>query len=244
MKMNAIINLCGWKGELGYPSHTHQTYEIIYYLEGEGILKTAAGNLPFSAGSIAVIPPEHSHATTSKAGFRLFALRAEFGSFFAISEPLMTCDVAEREAEALIKMIYRNRTDQGEYFSSILASLANFILKHSQPADELTRAVRKAAIDLAENFYIPNISPATILKESGYSEDYIRAQFKKIYEKTPGEFLTELRIEHAKHLIHVYGSALPLLEIAERCGFADYTYFSQKFKEVVGQSPRHYRKEL
>lgn len=243
MKMNATINLCGLQGQIGYPLHTHQTYEIIFYLEGEGFLRADSRDLPFSPGSIAVIPPEVSHATLSKAGFRLFALRADFGNLFAFSEPIMTCDVAEREAEALIKMIYRNRTDPGEYYSAMILALAHFILKNACPADALSQAVRKVANTLAEQFYLPDLSPTALLNESGYSEDYIRAHFKRSYGKTPVDFLADLRIDHAKHLIHVYKSVLPLMEVAERCGFSDYTYFSQKFKAAVGCSPREYAKK-
>jgi len=45
-------------------------------------------------------------------------------------------------------------------------------------------------------------------------------------------------------LIDLYRSTLSLQEIAERCGYTDYVYFSKKFKEVTGVSPRDYKKNL
>ena len=81
-----------------------------------------------------------------------------------------------------------------------------------------------------------------LLRSSGYAEDYIRAQFKKITGKTPGRFLTEIRIKHACYMMEAYGSVLTLNEIAEKCGYTDYVYFSKRFKEITGSTPRHYTK--
>lgn len=87
----------------------------------------------------------------------------------------------------------------------------------------------------------PEIDLIKILLTSGYSEDYIRACFKKITGKTPTDFLTDVRIKHACYLIDIYKDTLTLSEIAEQCGYVDYIYFSKKFKTVMGMSPRVYR---
>ena len=39
----------------------------------------------------------------------------------------------------------------------------------------------------------------------------------------------------------IYQDNLSLSEIAEKCGYLDYVYFSKKFKSVMGLSPREYR---
>lgn len=242
--MKFIINYCGSNEQFAYPLHPHNTYEINYYIEGEGILRTSMGDLPFSSGSIALIPPGFLHGSSAKTGLHFFAIRAEFGNIFNLSEPLMIRDNSEQEAESLIRMIYRNRTKPGDYLSHLIETYAHFILQNIEPEDELTQAVRKLAKELADDFHRSDLSPATLMRESGYSEDYLRAHFKKILGKTPVDYLANLRIEQAKHLIHIYRNTMPLMEIAERCGFESYTYFSQKFKALTGQSPRAYQKEL
>lgn len=240
--MKVTIHLCGKDNRLAYPLHTHDTYEIIYYIEGEGVLRTPNGELPFSAGSIALIPPGVAHGTSSKARFLLYATRADFGNLFHFDEPIMIRDNEEQEAESLVRMIFRNRLKPGDYLSMLTETYAHFILQNIEPEDALTQIVRKVAKELADDFHRPDLSPAALLKESGYSEDYLRAHFKKVIGKTPIDYLTKLRIEHAKYLIHVYRDTMPLSEIAERCGFESYTYFSQKFKALTGRSPREYKK--
>ena len=52
--------------------------------------------------------------------------------------------------------------------------------------------------------------------------------------------IRNLRIEKAKNLLT--GKAdMPIIEIAEACGFADYNYFISLFKSKTGQSPKRYR---
>ncbi|MBQ8146607.1 MAG: AraC family transcriptional regulator [Clostridia bacterium] len=69
------------------------------------------------------------------------------------------------------------------------------------------------------------------------------ACFKKVTGKTPNEFLTVIRIEHACFLMDIYHSKLSLAKISEQCGYLDYIYFSKKFKSIMGVSPRKYRNQ-
>ncbi len=239
--MNALIVYSRPTERIANSLHIHKTFEIIHYLEGEGVLHTSVGDLPFSPGSIALVPAGISHGTSSKAGFGLICIQAAFDHIFNFTKPMMIQDNGDREAEKLIWMIYRNRTNPGDYLSHLYETYAHFVLQNIEPENELTRCLRKVAKEISDDFYHPALSPAALLRESGYSEDYLRAHFKKLFGKTPGDYLAELRIEHAKYLIHVYRDAVPLHEIAERCGFESYTYFSQKFKALTGQSPRAYK---
>ena len=64
---------------------------------------------------------------------------------------------------------------------------------------------------------------------------------KQMTNKTPIEFLTHMRIRHACYLMDVFKNALSLAEIAEKCGYTDYIYFSRRFKQQMGVSPRAYK---
>ena len=240
--MDYIINIFGLNGERNFARHTHKNIEIIYYLEGDGFLSTEKGDLPFSKGSIAIVPPGTSHGSVSTRGMKLITIESSFSNFLNFSEPLMLMDNASRDAEALVRIIYRNRNNAEEYLSALVDAFLRFLMQNMKVENNLTRAVRKIADQLSEHFYQADLSPSALLQESGYAEDYIRAHFKKIYDKTPHKYLNELRIAHARYLIDNYQETLLLSEIAERCGFIDYVTFYQKFKSLVGCSPRKYKK--
>lgn len=59
---------------------------------------------------------------------------------------------------------------------------------------------------------------------------------------TPIAYLTGLRIERARELIHTRPD-LPLTAIGAMCGFETSQYFSFRFKAETGLSPRRYRSE-
>ncbi len=73
------------------------------------------------------------------------------------------------------------------------------------------------------------------------SNTYLGMILKKETGKTFIEYLTEIRVRHAKELLHL--SDLKNYEVAEACGFSDATYFSTVFKKVCGLSPSAYRKQ-
>lgn len=241
--MNYELNYLSVDDAQGFPLHSHDGYEIIYYFKIDGELQTDQENSPLSSGMISILPPNTMHRSDSKDGFTAIAMRGPFGNLLQFKKPMVINDNADHDAEALIRMIYRNRFNSDDYLTTLIQAFLHFILQNTQPEDSLTRAVRKIANELSERFYDCDLSPTNLLKESGYAEDYIRAHFKKVMGATPNGFLNTLRIDHARYLIEVYHSALALSEISERCGFTDYVYFSKKFKELVGLSPKEYKKQ-
>ena len=110
--------------------------------------------------------------------------------------------------------------------------------------DDIFLAVKGIAERISDDFYNCNIDLCKLLNQSGYSEDYIRAQFKKITGKTPTEFLTQVRIDHACHLIDLFKSALPLSDVAEKCGYSDLYTFCHSFKRLTGYTPKEYRSSM
>lgn len=66
--------------------------------------------------------------------------------------------------------------------------------------------------------------------------------FKKATKKTYIQFLTEIRITHACHLIeHTQQS---ITEICYASGYQNWANFSKQFKQIVGKSPMQLRKEV
>ena len=98
--------------------------------------------------------------------------------------------------------------------------------------------------NISSNFFECDINIKNILDSSGYAQDYIRSVFKQSTGMTPNEYLSKVRMNHACYLIDVYSNTMSMTEIALRCGYYDYTYFSQKFKKTYGISPRDYKKQI
>ena len=58
---------------------------------------------------------------------------------------------------------------------------------------------------------------------------------------TPKKYIISLKINKSCELLS--GNKLSMSEIAEKCGFGESYYFSRRFKEYMGMSPKEYQKK-
>ena len=70
---------------------------------------------------------------------------------------------------------------------------------------------------------------------------YLSRLFKRETGKTFSDYLTQVRIDAAAHLIET--SDLFIYEIAQRSGYRNLKYFYKVFKKVKGYSPNEQRKK-
>ena len=222
-------------------SHKHEDYEIIVYINGKGFFYADNKSIAVGPGQIIIVPPKTTHySSKSDVDFERIYLSGPFHQFFSLTSPTVVFDNSRNDGLTLAKMIYTNRFSAPEYVTSLINAFSHFLLQNIKMENDIFLAVKNIVEEISDNFYNCNIDLNAILKKSGYSEDYIRAQFKKITAKTPVEFLTKTRIDHACYLIDQYKDLYSLSEIAEKCGYSDYVYFSRKFKQTIGISPREY----
>lgn len=104
------------------------------------------------------------------------------------------------------------------------------------PEVYLYRRIVKAKLFIDSNFAEP-IDVNNIADEAFFSKYHFIRLFKKIYAKTPHEYLRTVRVEKAMELLR-NGNA-----VSETCfavGFQSLSSFSGLFKTVVGTSPSAY----
>ena len=86
------------------------------------------------------------------------------------------------------------------------------------------------------------ISLDTISRDIGISKYYLHRLFTEFNGITPIGYLTDIRLEKAKHKLQT--SKDPIFEVAITCGFDNTAYFSNLFKKHTGFSPTEFRKSL
>lgn len=70
--------------------------------------------------------------------------------------------------------------------------------------------------------------------------DYLNRLFRQSIGKTVFQYLSEIRIAHARELLAT--SSMKGSQISEKVGFSDESYFSKVFKRHTGISPLKYAK--
>lgn len=103
--------------------------------------------------------------------------------------------------------------------------------------DPIQSAVRYLEIHFSETVTLADLAQRVYLSPS-----YFSRQFKLEMRVTFVEYLTQLRIKHAKKLLRM--TDLPIDMIAEESGFHRASYFTTLFRRVQGQSPSAYRHQF
>jgi ABC-type Fe3+-hydroxamate transport system substrate-binding protein len=100
----------------------------------------------------------------------------------------------------------------------------------------------QAAADYMERYYGSPIRREQLAELANMSGDYFTRTFKRQYGQAPLEYLTAIRIKHAKQALLQSNDSHRA--IAQHVGLGDEFYFSRKFKAVTGYSPSSFVKRL
>ena len=86
------------------------------------------------------------------------------------------------------------------------------------------------------------VSMHDLAKSVGMSVRKLQRRFQDTFKTSPQKYVGRLRVLEACELL--VNTKLPVTEIALQVGFYDHSAFSKKFSELIGLSPRDYRKRL
>lgn len=119
-------------------------------------------------------------------------------------------------------------------FERLLNKLLSFTISSSSLSREMLEIIR-----YIEKHYAENLSLEDLAAHVNYSKGYLCNIFRRELDTSFSNYLTKVRISHAKKLLTE--SFLRLYEIAEQTGFYDYSHFARTFKKVTGFSPQEYQ---
>ena len=103
------------------------------------------------------------------------------------------------------------------------------------------RDILENSIEYIKNHYMDeNMSLNAVAQVANISANHFSALFSQNIGQTFIEYLTGIRMEHAKELLRCTGKRAS--EIALEVGYKDSHYFSYLFKKTQGMTPSDYRK--
>lgn len=134
-----------------------------------------------------------------------------------------------------------------------------FTLSNCRSIDELDGILRKICADvinagsgdekrpliqsilayMTESYADPEFTLASAAEKFGLSTTRLTVEFKENMRMTPSDYLTMLRMEHAKRLLRQ--SERSIKDICADVGYGDVSSFIRRFKQYAGETPLQYR---
>jgi AraC-like DNA-binding protein len=123
-----------------------------------------------------------------------------------------------------------------------LHDMLDGILRYAEPVALNDMDIRlKLTLDYLQNHYREDIRIEKLAEMAQLHPSYFSQVFKQAMDKSPVVFLTHLRINKAKEML--LQSDKSIRDIAADVGYKDEFYFSRRFKESSGYSPRMFTKK-
>ena len=154
-----------------------------------------------------------------------------------------------KEIEKILDMIYKTAKTE-DYMrdmklNSLISELLVFIMEESwHPSNANSTSLKSAHVvnikEYLDNNYNKKISLDDLANSFYINKYYMVRAFKAEYDVSIVEYLTRIRIDHAKELLRFTDNSLT--DIAEQIGYSDVNYFNRVFSKVEGMSPTKYRK--
>ena len=263
----SIYHIANVKRSFQIPVHWHDEFEIIYVKSGFLTVSISGENYIGKPGDAFVVSPGNLHFMGSQTGnvdYFTFLFPLKYISFRTddilddkLLEPLNSGhlmispeieDTVKEQCEQLVE-IYGAKKEESQ--SKITAQiktkiiLLQFILKLWKKGFIVENDTGgKNTVEKEMVSYIQqNFTGKILLKEFGeqfhLSEKYISRYFKEHFHITISQYVTYLRLEHAKQLLQ--DTDIPVTEVAMQSGYQNVSYFIRSFKKTYGMSPLKYR---
>ena len=263
----SIYHIANVKRSFQIPVHWHDEFEIIYVKSGFLTVSISGENYIGKPGDAFVVSPGNLHFMGSQTGnvdYFTFLFPLKYISFRTddilddkLLEPLNSGhlmispeieDTVKEQCEQLVE-IYGAKKEESQ--SKITAQiktkiiLLQFILELWKKGFIVENDTGgKNTVEKEMVSYIQqNFTGKILLKEFGeqfhLSEKYISRYFKEHFHITISQYVTYLRLDHAKQLLQ--DTDIPVTEVAMQSGYQNVSYFIRSFKKTYGMSPLKYR---
>ena len=250
------------------PVHWHDEFEIIYVRSGFLTVSISGESYIGKTGEAFVVSPGNLHLMGSQTGtvdYYTFLFPLKYISFRTddmldekLLEPLnsghlMICprvkDTAKELCEQLVE-IYMAKKDESE--SKITTQvgtkiiLLQFILEMWKKGFVIENdtsgrnTVEKEMVSYIQQNFTGKISLREFGEQFHLSEKYISRYFKEHFHITLSQYVTYLRLEHAKQLLQ--DTDIPVTDVAMQSGYQNVSYFIRSFQKAYAVSPLKYRK--
>ncbi len=232
-----------------YSTHTHNTYELIYFLDGDATHVIEDRRYKLRRGDLIIIPPMQYHFIhiDSESDYERYDILIDPEAHGIDSGLIEDCpeiiNILDNQlAVSVFERLdfYRGELSDDDFyklFPSLFTELF-YILSLTPYKRGIEAETASALLTKALRYINDNLCTITGVKEISkklfISERYLFRLFKNELHQTPKKYIRDKRLLMAQRMI--LEGKKPII-IYEKCGFSDYTAFYRSYVSYFGHPP-------
>lgn len=220
---------------------------FVYCTKGQGIVYYNSKTFNLSAGQALIFNIKEGYLAKSLSDDFRFIWLQFYGTLpnavleHHLSDRGHVCS-AGKNVIAVCEKIYEVAREGWSYEGDIRLSYYLYELMGTVLISLSRDTVIEKAVDFMKLHYMESVTTPALASQCFLGTSQFIKRFKESYSMTPREYLTNIRIDHAKKLL--LDSRLSISAIAHEVGFEDPSYFTRIFKKMTGQAPNSFRKSF
>lgn len=234
-------------------------FGLVYVLNGDGHYRDANGvDQAIGAGDLMLLFPDigHTYGPAKEATWSEFYILFDGPAFdlwrqtglLDPAKPVAHLEPVSYWQRRLGAAVEAPRTPEGVHpvvavarFQQLLADIFVHLTESRLGGDEKEWLTR--ACDLLDRpTAAEDVDWEKIATQLHMSYENFRKRFTRLAGMPPSQYRTRRVMERASELMH--RSHMTLREVADECGFCNEFHFSRRFKQIVGMSPKEFRRQL
>ncbi len=246
--------------------HWHEEFELTYVVNGNLNLQTSSGVYELKKGDMAFINSNVLHSAKGSCLLNTFVFHPYFisgGKDTAVYEkyvsPIEKCsslpclvmsDLPKDMLKEYRKAFEALRNDSFGYELTVRESLGKILLHIYESSREIIESPRGEKtpdtsrigemLTYIHEKYREEVTIRDLSSAAGLSGREVQRCFSRVIGESPIRYLIRYRLQQSVNLMAL-SPELTISEIAERSGFPSPAYYTKKFREVYGVTPKEYR---
>ena len=234
-----------WSGNVVLP-----VYSRLYYItDGDFTIRTSEGQvIKLQKGNWYLIPSGCSftyHCSKTMEHFHFHIKLRDFDGtdlLRSCQKPLCLTPDAEPDIAFLTQCLTGNEISHSlRLRQTVLDILIAFLEKHNIAirTEDYSPCIYKTLVYIKQNLSM-QLSISQIAENVFVSKSTLTKHFQKELGMTVNEYICNTIMAEAERLLMT--SNISIHDLCQKFGYGDQLYFSRRFKEKFGVSPRNYRK--
>ena len=222
--------------------HVKNIWEIVYYINYEGVFVLGDKEIPYEKNTVMLIPPNVMHYEFSTSAIELY-----FITFKPVLEHnpngFAFRDYSSHFFENMFAQCFYLKNSKPINWQSNLSMVLGCIEQYLASLESIGEIsiAEQLKQRISERFTDSSLKTGQLLVELPLPAWKQRMLFKYATGMTLTQYLNKIRIDYACSLLA--NSTMPIKSIAISSGFEDPYYFSRMFKNIKGSNPMLWRKQ-